>query len=259
MKKLNIRKIINWKLFFILWIASIIGGTFVIPYVLTNPLITSALPPISLSTLVAVVLLQSTIYFGVSVFLGLWLGEKVGLGAPFLAARLRGKPLPGFRPLAWLALGIGSGAGVLIFVLDRHVLTLFIQSITAAQDNSSWWSRLLASFYGGFNEEIVMRFALMTLLVWVSWKIKSTPENKPTKVGVWISIITASVVFGLMHLPMSGKMIIITPLAIVRAITLNSLIGVPCGWLYWRKGLEAAILAHFACDIFLHGLLPLLT
>lgn len=255
----SIRRLINWKLFFILWITSIIGGTFVIPYVLTNPLMASVLSRIPLPTFIAVVLLQSAIYFGVSVFLGLWLGEKVGLGAPFLAARMQGKPLPGFRPLAWLALGIGSSAGVLIFILDRHILTLFIQSITSVQDNSSWWSRLLACFYGGFNEEIVMRFALMTLLVWVSWKIKSTPENKPTKVGVWIAIITASVVFGLLHLPMTGKMVVITPLVIVRAIALNSLLGVPCGWLYWRKGLEAAIMAHFTCDIFLHGLLPLLT
>jgi hypothetical protein len=30
------------------------------------------------------------------------------------------------------------------------------------------------------------------------------------------------------------------------------------GWLYWRRGLEAAIVAHFAADLVLHVAAPLL-
>ena len=255
----DMRKIINWKLFFILWIASIFGGACVIPYISTNALFKPILQTTPMQTLIAVVLLQSGILFAVFVFLGLLLGKRVDLGVPFISAKLQHKRLPGFKRIALFSILVGLLGGVLIFVLDRYAFGMFIQPITLVQDNASWWSRLLVCFYGGFNEEIAVHFALMTLLVWISWKIKSTPENKPTKLGVWIAIIAASIIFGLGHLPMSGQMVIITPLVVVRAIALNSIIGVPCGWFYWRKGLEAAILVHFFCDIILHGFLPLLT
>ena len=44
----------------------------------------------------------------------------------------------------------------------------------------------------------------------------------------------------------------LTPALITRTIVLNSLAGIAFGWLYWRRGLEAAMLAHFSTDIVLH-------
>jgi membrane protease YdiL (CAAX protease family) len=38
---------------------------------------------------------------------------------------------------------------------------------------------------------------------------------------------------------------------------LNGLAGVAFGWLYWKRGLESAIVAHFSADIILHVLLAL--
>jgi membrane protease YdiL (CAAX protease family) len=32
----------------------------------------------------------------------------------------------------------------------------------------------------------------------------------------------------------------------------NTLVGIACGWLYWQRGLIAAILAHFSIDLVLH-------
>jgi membrane protease YdiL (CAAX protease family) len=37
---------------------------------------------------------------------------------------------------------------------------------------------------------------------------------------------------------------------------LNGIGGVVFGWLYWKKGLESAMIAHFSADIVLHVLLP---
>ena len=37
-------------------------------------------------------------------------------------------------------------------------------------------------------------------------------------------------------------------------VVLNSLAGIAFGWLYWRRGLEAAMIAHFAADLVLHVL-----
>jgi len=50
----------------------------------------------------------------------------------------------------------------------------------------------------------------------------------------------------------------LTPLVVVRAIILNGIGGVVFGWLFWKKGIESAIIAHFETDIFLLTLLPIL-
>ena len=38
-------------------------------------------------------------------------------------------------------------------------------------------------------------------------------------------------------------------LMLARTLLLNAPIGLLCGWLFWRYGLEAAIVAHFSADI----------
>jgi hypothetical protein len=43
---------------------------------------------------------------------------------------------------------------------------------------------------------------------------------------------------------------------ISRALLLNGIPGVACGYLYMRYGLEAAMLMHFSLDILLHLIAP---
>jgi membrane protease YdiL (CAAX protease family) len=247
------------RTFLVLWIACIVGAACVIPYVATNRQLTRMLPPFTLGSLIIVVLAQSTLLFAGFVLLGLVLAHRVSLGTPFVSARVAGVAPPGFGRVALRSLLIGLAAGAVIFVMDRWVFGIFIEPITRAQDQAVWWSRLLACVYGGIDEEVAMRFALMTFLVWVCWKMRRTPDNKPTAGGVWASIIAASVVMGLMHLPLSGYLVVITPLAVVRAVVLNSFVAIPCGWSYWKEDLESAMAIHFGGDLALHGLLPLIT
>jgi membrane protease YdiL (CAAX protease family) len=49
----------------------------------------------------------------------------------------------------------------------------------------------------------------------------------------------------------------ITPLVVIRAILLNGVGGVIFGWLYRKKWLESAIIAHFSADIMIQIALPL--
>jgi hypothetical protein len=56
------------------------------------------------------------------------------------------------------------------------------------------------------------------------------------------------------HLPATAALVKVTPLLIGRAILLNGIVGVAAGYLFVRYGLEAAMLAHFAADLVLHGL-----
>jgi membrane protease YdiL (CAAX protease family) len=118
------------------------------------------------------------------------------------------------------------------------------------------WQGLLASFYGGIAEELLMRLGLMTLLVWVGARLTRTTVPGPAV--VWMAIIVTALLFGAGHLPTTAALLSLTPLVIARALLLNGIGGIVFGWLYWKRGLLAAMLAHFSADIVLHVAAPLL-
>jgi membrane protease YdiL (CAAX protease family) len=119
------------------------------------------------------------------------------------------------------------------------------------------WKGLLASFYGGIVEEILLRLFVMSFFVWLGRFISKTSDGRPTSAVIWTANILAAVLFGLGHLPATAVLIPLTPLVVVRAVVLNGLLGIVFGWLYWKRGLESAMISHFSADIVLHVLLAL--
>jgi membrane protease YdiL (CAAX protease family) len=119
------------------------------------------------------------------------------------------------------------------------------------------WKGLLASFYGGIGEEILLRLGLMSVLAWLGHFVSKTDDGRPTLVVLWTANILAAVLFGLGHLPATAALFPITPLVVTRAIVLNGFIGIVAGYLYFEHGLEAAMLSHFSADIVLHVILAL--
>jgi len=118
----------------------------------------------------------------------------------------------------------------------------------------SLWKRLLASFYGAIDEEILLRLFLLSLLAWLIGFAWHVPGGMPAPGALWLATIIAAVIFGLGHLPATAALVKLTPLLIWRAIVLNGIVGVATGYLFWRYGLEAAMLAHFAADLVFHGI-----
>ena len=254
---MNVKRLINWKLFLILLLAGIIANIAVLPYAFSLDIVRAQEFPIPLPVAILIQIVQATIFFTVAIFSGLLLGKKVGLGAPFIESWLSHEtPNILFRPIVRIASLLGIVIGVVIFILDRFIFSIFVEPITAFQDNPPIWTRLLASFYGGVGEEIAMRLFLMTLVVWITYKIKRTKNDTPTRAGVWVAILLISVLFGLGHLPMTARFTEITTLVVLRAIILNGIAGITFGWLYWKKGLESAMISHFTTDIVLHVILP---
>ena len=75
----------------------------------------------------------------------------------------------------------------------------------------------------------------------------------------WAANILAAVLFGLSHLPATAELVAITPLVVLRAVLLNGIVGVLAGWLFYRRGIEMAMLCHFTADFVLHVLAPLVS
>ncbi|HXY41494.1 MAG TPA: hypothetical protein VEQ10_17590, partial [Vicinamibacteria bacterium] len=109
------------RTFLVLWLACIAGAGCAVPYLATNVQLRNALPPFTPGLLAVVVLAQSAILFAAFVFVGLALGPRLGLGTPFVSARVAGAAAPGFGRLALRALLLGMAGGAVIFTLDRWV------------------------------------------------------------------------------------------------------------------------------------------
>lgn len=245
---------INWRLFFILVAAGVITAVMVLPYTLAlSPTIAKIFTP----TVFFAQIIQSIILFSIAVFFGLYLGKRVGLGLPILEGTLKGENKTGYlKSILGLSIGLGVLAGVLIILFSFLFPSLSV-SMLNTEIAIPTWKTLLASFYGGVGEELLLRFFVMTLLVWIFSKIKKTSDGHPTVLGIWIAIILTSIIFGLGHLPITGALAAITWEVVLRAILLNGVAGVIFGWLYWKKGLESAIISHFSADITLHVVLPI--
>jgi len=107
------------------------------------------------------------------------------------------------------------------------------------------------SFMAGVIEEMEFRLGLMTLLAWLGTVL--VRRNPPPAGVAWTANVLAVLPFGLLHLTnVQALGAPITPGIIAYVVVANGLVGVVCGWLYWRHGLEAAMLAHFSTDVMLH-------
>jgi hypothetical protein len=248
----------NWKLFIILLIGSIFGVITIIPYSLTlQGVLLENLPPFYV--ILTTTIIQNVVIFAIPIFIGLNLAKKVGLGLPILEGWLEGREVKSYlKSILGISIGLGLIAGALIVGLDYlfSLVGITTNIAVAGQIYPPAWQGFLASFYGGINEEILLRLFLMTLIAWIIFKIKKTEEGKPTSAGMWLAIVLAAIIFGIGHLPAVLAITTPTTLLIARIIILNAIGGIIFGWLYWKKGLESAMISHFSADIVLHVIVP---
>ncbi len=247
------KNVINWKLFFILLVASVIANLMVLPYTMT---ITST--PASLFTpfVIFASVIQSIIQFSITIFIGLFLAKQIGFGFPILESWLKGESA-GSRKKSILAISIGAGVlGSALVIVFSLLYVPFPDLLRQSGVTVPFWQGFLAIFYGGIGEEILFRLFLMSLLVWISFKIKKTSTRTPTSIGIWLAIVISAVLFGLGHLPAASSYVTINALTVTEAIVNNGIIGIVCGWLYWQRGLESAMIAHFSADVVLHLIVP---
>lgn len=256
-------KPINWKVFFLLWIAVIFGVIAIIPYSLElqGDLLESLDLPMSLPALLALQVIQSAVLFGLLIAAGLFFASRVGLSTPILDSVSRGESTSDkIRAILPISIITGVVASLLIVGLDLYIFQpALLRELGNSANNLNLqsaqpaaWKGFLASFYGGIVEEVLLRLFVMSLFAWLGSFVSKTSEGKPTSAVFWIANILAAILFGLGHLPATATLIPLTPLVITRAIVLNGLGGVAFGYLYWKRGLESAMIAHFSADIILH-------
>lgn len=235
--------------FLILWLSGIVGAAAVLPYAFTIQHDIIAQAEQSLLVLVFASLVQTAVLLAIAVYFGLQLSRKLQLAVFTDRDQM--------RHIAYLAIPLGIVTAFLIMFGDtlfaRHLPTLSI-----ADTHIEPWKTLLASLYGGIVEEILMRLFLMSLIAWLIALVFRARQPRENSWIMWTAIIATAILFGLGHLPVTASLVTITPFVVARAIALNGIGGLVFGWLYWKKGLLYAMLAHSTTDIVLLTILPLL-
>ena len=186
------------------------------------------------------ILINPTFLLLVAVVVGTILYDKVGLTVPTISAILKiAEPKTTFIE----QLKYGISFGLLTGILTTFVGLIFKSSIPKelVVGNKVKISTLARFGYGGFTEELLMRFGFMTLVVWIVFKITKQLNNRT----YWIGIILATLLFSVGHFPVVFSVVKNPTVSILTYILLgNSIAGIFFGWLYWKKGLEAAFIGH---------------
>lgn len=242
------------KLALLLGVAGMLATLALSPYLLALMPLKLALLPMPLWVVLGAQALQAGLLCWLLGWLGLFLGTRHQLDAPWLRAWVYRQPRPSSRRAHWaLAAGLGTLAALLVIGID-----LIAAHGHIGNAHTSWgaaWRGGLASFYGGIVEETECRLFLVSLFVWLlAW----TRQRQAKPWMFVVAIVLAAVWFGAGHLPAAfATGMAHTPWLIGRIVLLNALVGLVTGSLFWKYGLEHAMLAHFCADLVLHVALPL--
>jgi len=247
-----------------LWALGLVGVALIWPYIeaLLGPTLRTVASKahVSETTLLAAQLGQAAVLTLIAVLVGLWAARKVGLTTPVVSALVTGRPLPKIGGRVALCLVIGALAGAAIIALDLYVFRPSASLSLAAGAPPQAWRGLLASAYGAFTEELLMRLGVLSLIALglQAMVTAGRPSSKPMGAAVfWSANLAAAVLFGLGHLPATAALAPLTGMLVVRALVLNGLVGVMSGEAFRRWGLEFAIALHLGADLVLHVAAPL--
>jgi membrane protease YdiL (CAAX protease family) len=248
-----------WRIFWGLLIASMLGVAALLLYVfgLFGKIILSRPLPMPLSVLIVVQFMENGLLFAAIISLGILLARKVGIETPVLRRWLYSG-----QGVLQGAVGVPVVSGVAVGALILLAFyKIFFPQIPewpiAVEAMLPIWKRFLACFYGAINEELLARLFFFSLLLWLLRKIA---REKSPQAGVaifWIANVIVALLFAAGHIPSAKLFMPITPIVLAAIFSINGVASLLFGYLCWKRGLEAAMLAHFSTDIMLHVVGPM--
>ena len=216
-------------------------------------------PELSPSATLTLALVNPLVLVAVATLAGLVFAPRAGLRS-LLVEWAAGGP---FDTDAWraalpVALAVGAAVGAALVVLDALTATLLVgelagQTVTADRSLAVTVAGVL---YGGVTEEILLRWGLMSLLAWafalaarVARFADAGPTGSPSATVMATAIVVSALLFGLSHLPALAAQAELTAGLVARTVFLNALGGVAFGVVFWRRHLEAAMVAHATAHV----------
>ncbi len=231
----------SWKTAFLLWLAGLSGviSLYLTDIPMPSEVIAAGLTKESfkLSTMIGPFLM-----LGIAVVLGRFLAHKTGL-----QVQRFGDSASGLKGLLFIsgktALGVGLVLAALYFLLGLLIPDESLAAVKAFERDALHPATAL--IYGSITEEIVMRWGLFSLVLWITWMFAGRPE-KMSNTAAYAAIIGMAVLTMLSHLPTPFQILGDPPAALLVQQALSGTISAAAaGWLCFRHGLESAMVYKF--------------
>jgi hypothetical protein len=225
-----------WRALWILVALQLLGNLLAIPTLLASNLPVDPLPYWILWTALSIPIIG----------LALFLGSRIGLGAPLIEGYLeRGKRRRWVRSVLAISVLVAVAATPLILLLNQNV---------DPRGFPSSWKLILASVDAGVQEEVFNRLFLMTGLAWLGSLIWHEVDGRPTQSILWIAILLSALAFGWGHVDDKLSIPGVATSEFIILMVVSTIYGIIFGLLYWRLGIECAIFAHFTLDAVASGI-----
>lgn len=198
----------------------------------------ASLPPLAQR---AVLLANPWILVLVGAVVGAALAHRVGLCSVLAGTA----PAAGWSGATAQAAGLGFALGLVLAAADTAVApllgTAWRDLVAAAPAGAD--ATLMGVLYGGVAEEVMLRWGAMSL---VAWGLETLLRSQAPAVSMRWAVLLSAILFAAGHLPAVAAQLDLTPAIVARTLVLNGAAGLLYGWLFWRRHLEAAMVAH-AC------------
>jgi len=182
----------------------------------------------------------------VAVAVGVNLYKQVNLSVPFIETYFAKQPQQVAVGSAVKAALIGGLLAGILFILVGTLYADRLPREFKELGESIALTPLARFLYGGFTEEIIMRFGLMTFVTWAVYKLSGRRDQVTYGAGIIIS----ALLFAAAHLPIAFQSVANPSAGLISYIIVGNTVGsLIFGWLYWKRGLEAAFIAHMVAHL----------
>lgn len=171
---------------------------------------------------------------------GCFAAKRVGLDAPVIRGLLAQEPV---GPILRRQLAPAVAAGItsaLVIVGYAWITAPWFKGASMFDLPMPLLTKLL---FGGVVEELITRWGLMSLFVYGAMRLGlgRSGSAAPFVVGA----VLAALLFAAGHLPMLSVLVASPSAAMVAAVMIGNFIpGFLFGVLFWKRGLEAAMIGH---------------
>jgi hypothetical protein len=192
-----------------------------------------------------------SLLLALSVWLGVRLGPQVGLGTPLVSIVVQGRSP--WRGIRYLSLP-GMAGGIIGAVWLVTLAVLWPESL-AMVDPVYGLPLLPKLLYGGITEELLLRYGGLSLVMWLLWRLFGDGQQRPSWLLGWWAVVITALLAGAIPVYFAWSMMAHISASVMAQLLLCEIVyGLLAGLLFWRYGLEAAMLAHVVTYLLSHGL-----
>ncbi|WP_142860007.1 CPBP family intramembrane metalloprotease [Salinigranum halophilum] len=193
---------------------------------------------------VAVIIALGVGSVGLATVAGAALARDIGLRT-LAPERLPGDGVRAYR------LPVVVGVGVALVTLGLHASGVALGGDPALLDR--WVDggslALLASVASAVVTELVLRFGVVTVVVWVAWTSRPATDGGVTRPSVWAGVLVAATLSSAVAVAVAVAAGGIQSPTVAAAAVGPFVGGVVFGILYWRYDLAAAVVAHAVASL----------